>query len=438
MAITVPIPVWKQFYRVEKETAFGVSAATAEWPIGGNGGGANGKRDLAVTPGAVNLTPSVNNIFQQFSSGKRAMNQQAPVEGANSVEGTLEMPLYLELIDPIIQALMGTVVRTPTAGSAALASTAFASLATLDTQPDGTEVLKFVIASSTAASTAVINIIQNAVTVETITIGTSASSVDGDYYSKGAYDGSVNAITFTIAGTVTSGTVVVSGIDLVTNVFTVGTSAPPTLEIEEGGQPKSGSSSFFYNGVVISQLTFAFDRTALDGMVTCTATLASQLPVGATATTYLNDAKTFYHPLQGWTASIKKDGASFDKATAITFDIIANNNLFAVASGNQNPSGAFAGPIEVTGTITILPENSTEWDLFVGQTVGDYHITFTSPQDIVDSTKWSLLFEFSELFVENYVETVNEELFGADLTFRNTDDATDGVTKITAVSRMPV
>jgi hypothetical protein len=194
----------------------------------------------------------------------------------------------------------------------------------------------------------------------------------------------------------------------------------------------------FYAGMVVSQMNFAFDRTANDGMAVVTATVASELPSSATATTYGNDPKTYYHPLQGWTASITKGGASFDKMLSINFDVIANNNLFAIASGNQQPSGAYAGGLEVAGTMTILPEDSTEWDLLVGQTVGDYHLTFTSPNNIVDSTKWTLLFEFTELYVEDYQETVNDALFGADITFRTTDEASDGPVKITNTCRMPV
>jgi len=439
MATTVPIPSWKLFYRVAPETAYSTNAVTAEWNIGGNGGGAKGYRDCALNPDQTPIVFANNQVFQQYAAGKRPMNQQAPVEGAYTVEHSLEMPMYLELVDPFLHALMGSTARTPTAGAAALSSTAFASVATLDTQSDGTEVFKFVVASSTAASSAVINIIQSAATVETITIGTNASSVDGDYYSKGAYDGTSDAITFTIGGTITSGMVVVSGVDSNSNVHTLGTSAPPTLQIEEGGRPGSGSSSFFYAGCVVPSMTFSFDRTAADGMVAVSADIASEYPSVSTATTYSNDAKTYYHPLQGWTASITKAGAAFSKLQGASITIANANTLFAVSSGNQQPSGAFAGGAEVTGTLTVLAEDNTEFTAFDAQTVGDYEITFTSPQSIVDSTKWSLLFEFSETYFETLATTQGGDgLLATELAIRTTDDASDGIVKITSVNRMPV
>lgn len=439
MTAPVPLPIWKQFFRVAPESAFNTNTATADWNIGGNGGGATGWRDMAVIPGAVRMTPNVNNVFQEYASGKRAMNQQAPVEGPYSVEGSFEMPLYLELIDPFLYALMGTQTITPTAGSAALASSLWGSWSgqALDTQSNGTEQFKFVVTGSSAATSASVALIQSAATLETITIGTNASAVDGTYYTKGAYDGTSAAITLTTSGTV-DGNAVVSGVDLNTNVYTLSTSAPQTLKIEQAGQPMSASNSMFYNGVVIPSMTFAFDRTASDGMVTVTAPFMSRFPAATTAGTYANDAKTYYHPLQGWTASLTKDGAAFDKVVSCTFTITTNNALFVTSDGTQQPGGAYSGGAMVEGTLTILPEDATEWNLFTAQTVGDYHLVFTSPNNIVDSTPWTLTFEFSELYVANYVENVQDSLFGADITFRTTDDASDGIAKITNVCRMPV
>lgn len=437
MAVTVPKEFWKQFFRVQVESAFGSGGGSADWNIGGNGGGATGWRDAAVVPGSVRINPKETQIFSQYAAGHRPMNQQAPVPGGYAVTGSFEMPLFMELIDPFLRACLGSVARTPTAGSAAKASTAFASLADLDTQSNGSEVLKFVISSSSAASSAAINIIQSATTQETITIGTSGSAVDGDYYSKGAYDGSSAAITFSVDGTVTSGTVVVSGIDSNSNVFTLGTSNP-TLKIEEAGQPRSASNSGYYTGVAVPSLNFAFDRTALDGLVMCTAELESQFVADASAGTYGDDPKNYYHPLGGWTASMTLGGASYQKLVSADFTIAGNTHLFAIASGAQNPSGATFGAAEMTGTFNIIPEDATEWGYYVGQTVSDVHLTFTSPNNIVDSTPWTLLFEFTELYIEDYQENVDNDMFGAALQFRTLENASDGMVKVTAVTRMPV
>lgn len=437
MAAPDPKQLWEQFYRAQFETAFGAGGGTVDWNIGGNGGGATGWRDLPVVPGSVNITPTETQIFLELAAGKRAMNQQAPVPGAYETTGALEMPIILELFYPILRSVMGGVSNVETAGTAAKSSVAFASLATLDTQSDGTEVLKFVIASSTAASAAVINVIQSAVTVETITIGTSATSVDGDYYTKGAYDGSSAAITFSIGGTVTSGMVVVSGVDFVTNTFTMG-ATNPFMKLEEAGQPKSASNSGFYTGALFKDTELSFDRTALDGLWMTTANFASKFFAAASAGTFGSDAAKYYHPLGGWTASLTKGGSAFDKAVALTLLIDGGTEPFVVASGDQDIAGASYAGQQVSGTLTILPEDGTEWDAFVAQTVGDYHIIATSPQSIVDSTKWTMTIEMTKMYFETYVENPQNAMFGADVGFRPIEDSSDGIIKITTVTRMPV
>jgi hypothetical protein len=436
MAVPTPKPLFKQFFRIQAESSYGAGGGSADWNIGGNGGGTVGWRDLPVVPGSVNIEPVETAIFAEVATGKRAMNQQPPVGGLYDVTGSFEMPAFPELVDPILLGVMGGVARVETAGSAAKSAVSFASLATLDTQSDGTEVLKFVIASSTAASGASIDIIQNAVTVETITIGTNAGSVDGNYYSLGAYDGSVNAITFSIAGTVTSGMVTVSGVDFVTNTFTMA-DTNNSYKIEEAGQPRSASDSSFYTGAALVDAVFSFDKTAADGLLTLTTNFAAQFPASATVGTFGNHAALYYNPLAGWNVTFTKDGAAYDKVTTLDFTIHGGTELFQVASGDQNPGGLSYGSQWIEGTVGILAEDATEWNDFVGQTEADYHIIFTSPQNIVDTTKWTITIEATKLYLETYVEdTQQDNLFGASLGIRTVEDSSDGIVKITVVSRL--
>jgi hypothetical protein len=247
----------------------------------------------------------------------------------------------------------------------------------------------------------------------------------------------VNAITFSVDGTVTAGQVVVSGVDYVTNTFTMSTSNP-SMKIEEAGQPKSGSNSSFYTGALFKELTLAFDRTALDGLLTATPTFNSKFPTFATAGTYGNDAALYYHPLGGWTASLTKDGSAFDKVQTASLVIDGGTVPFVVASGDQDPAGASYADQQFSGTFTILPEDGTEWNDFVGQTEADYTLVFTSPSYIVDTTPWLITIEMTALYLETYVENAQEGMFGADLGIRTIDEATDGIIKITTRTRMPV
>ncbi len=171
--------------------------------------------------GDNNLNYLIPHIAPTISSGIRSAKTVTPVAGRQDPAlGQLAAPLMVETWDRTGIIHMGPPVRTPTAGAAALASTAWLSIATLDTQPGPTEQLSFTIASSTDATGAILSIIQDAVTVETIVIPDSVSSVDGVYYSKKGYDGTTDAITFTVAGTITAGTVTIAGILSTSSVFT--------------------------------------------------------------------------------------------------------------------------------------------------------------------------------------------------------------------------
>lgn len=437
------VGTFQRFWRVRSEASFNAASPEtgATWNIGGNGGGANGWFDLPVTRESDGLQPKSTIIYPSTAAGTRAMNTALPIAGAYPAElGTLEFAVYPELIDRILRAVFGSVSRTPTAGVAAKSSVAFASLATLDTQPNGTEQLVFTIASSTAASSAAINIIQGGVTQETITIGTNAGTVNGAYYSKGGYKGDVSAITFTVAGTVTDGMVVVSGIDKNTNVFTAG-STNPSLVIEQAGRPEadlgSGYSEYF-PGCVIPTLQLAYDRSAPDSLLMATATIMGLNPTTAAAGTYANDAAAYYRPFAGWTGSLTLDGGAWAEVVVANITIQPNTELYATSSGTQQPTGQIPGYFEVFGTMTILPADETQWAAYRAQTVQNVELTFTTPHYIVDTTAYTMLFEFTQFTIEDYTRNSQSMAQGAEIAFRTIYDSSDGPCKATVVSRIPV
>lgn len=439
----MPIASWKDFFRVRTEASFEDNQTTPatsklEWNHGASGG-ATGWMDLPVVKDNPGFQPKQVPIYPTIKSGVRAMNTALPIAGAHDPAlGTLDMVFYPELLDRILYTLFGGVARTPTAGAAAKSAVLFASLATLDTQPNGTEVLKFVIASSTAASSAVINIIQNAVTVESITIGTSASSVDGSYYSKGAYNGSVNAITFSVSGSVNAGTVTVSGVDYSTNVFTQ-SNTTPTLQIESGGRPEAGSgNSEFHSGVTIPTLVLTYDRNALDGLLMANATVQGLFPITAAAGTFANDAAAYYKPMTAWNAAVTVGGVAYAEVVSLNMTLQSNNALYNVSSGAQKPSGKTEGEWEVFGTMSILPADDTRWGDYKNNTVRNVAFDFLTPHYVVDTTPFRLLLQMTQLTFQDYTRTRPAPNLGADLAFRGIYNTTDsGSIKATTRCRMP-
>ena len=432
-------------YRSEASYAAAAPQTAANWNIGGNGGGANGFFELPVLKTAE-AQPKSPLIYPMTKSGSRHMHTALPVAGSNPPEqiGSYEFPIYPVLCDRLWRSVFGTVNRTETAGVAALASTAFASVATLDTQPATLEIFKFVIASSTAASSAAINIIQNGTIQETITIGTNAGTVNGSYYSKGGYDGSVNAITFSIAGTVTSGMVVITGIKYVTNVFTIANTTP-SLVFEQGGRLEAGSgNSEYFAGCVVPTLALNYARTDQQGLLMGNATILGQKPANATAGTYGNDAaKTWYRPFAAWTASLTLGGSPWLEVQAMTITLSPRTGLYEVSSGTQSPSGKIEGEFGIEGELTILPADNARFADYQAATARDINLTFTSPYMVNASTPFSLLFEIPQLTLGDYTRTqvaVGEAIAqGATVPFVGVyDSAHSGGVRMTSIDRLPI
>jgi len=433
---------WKRYWRISTEASADVAgpATKADWHIGGNGGGANGWMDLAISKDTDGLQFHPPLIYPTPAAGNRAMNTADPVAGAYVPElGSLPFFVYPELTDRILRAVMGGVSRAATAGVAALASTAFASVATLDTQPSTLEQLKFTIASSTAASAAAINIIQNGVTQETVTIGTNAGTVNGVYYSQNAYNGSVNAVTFSIVGTVTSGMVVVAGVTKNTNTFTWGTTNP-TLALEQGGRIEAGSgNSEYFTGVIVPQCSFSYDRSAPDGLLQGEMTLHGMNRATATATTFQNAPALYTRPFAGWTGSLTVDAVANLELAAATINLNNNNEIFAVSSGNQKASGAIEGEYEVMGELQLLPTDATRHADFLAATNRTLVLTFTTPYFITGTTPYTITMTFTRVFFGDYTRNRRGMVQAATVPFRGVYNATDaGACKIVVVSRMPV
>lgn len=434
----MPKSAFIEYMRCRVESAFEDNQTTPatsvkDWNLGG---GAGGWIDLPVIQDNPGLQPKSTQIYPALKAGVRAMNTSLPVAGAYGTElGSLDMPVFPELIDRPLYAIFGAVNRTLSAGTAALASTAFGSLAALDTQPTGAEQLRFTISGSTAATGAAINILVDGEVVETITIGTSGSNVNGVYWSKGGYAATV---TLTIAGTVTSGMVVVAGFQYSTNVFTQG-AISPTLQMEQAGRPEAGTgNSEYFSGIVIPTLGLSYDRAALDSLLMANLTIQGLPPLKAAAGSYKNDASAYYRPLASWTGAVEIDGVSYAEVVSANFTLQSNDAMTATSSGHQKPTGHVAGQWEMFGTMTILPDSDARWNDYLGATARNVVFNFVSPYMVNATTPYSFKIQMSQLTFGDYGRNRNGAALGAELSFRGIfNEADAGSVKVTTVGRMP-
>jgi hypothetical protein len=439
---------WKRYYRIsiEENPDDASPEAKGEWNIGGNLGGAYGWMDYPVSKDTDGLQFKIPPIYPTPMAGNPAMNTADPIAGAYSAElGSLPSAVWPEFIDRPLYVAMGGQAKVETAGSAALAATAFATLVSgavaLDTQSNGTEMLKFTVAGADDATAAVLQIKRGTTVLETITIGTKATSPNGVYYSKGAYNGTGSGNALSILATGAMGgtpTVAVAGVDYVTTTFSWASSRK-TLAIEQGGRQEAGSgNSEYFTGCILPTLAFNYDRAAADGLLLADATLQGMNRTAATAKTYQNDTAAYYRPFAAWAGAASIDGAASTEIVAASFTLQNNDSLYAVSSGLQKSSGKIPGEYEVFGELTVLPADETRWNDYINSVNRILVLDFKTPFYVVDTTPYQLQFTFSRVFLGDYNRNRQNMAQGAGLPFRAVYNATDvGACKVVKVDRMP-
>lgn len=440
---------WLPAIRVREESSYNAATpqTAREWWHRADValGGSTGWIDALDSLDGAGLQSNAPLIFPSGKVGARFMNNLPPVAGSRLPElGSLTLPVIPDMFVRWLAGIFATNTITPTAGIAAKSSVAFASLATLDTQPDSLEQLVFTIAASTAATGAIINIIQDAQTVESINIGTSGSSVNGVYYSKGAYDGSVNAITFSVAGTVTSGTVVVSGLDYTTHNFKFASTPAPSLVIEQRARVEEGSAnSEFFPGCKIPTCQLAFDRNTQDNLLLATLGIIGLAPTVATSTTYAGDAiagsDAVYLATAGWTGAIQIDDVANLEVVSANININSNDEIYSVASGTQSPTAAAEGLAEFTADLTVIPTDTTRWDDYQAATSRKIELEFLTPHLVNGSTPYQVKITANNVYVATYQRANQSAVQSATMTLRGVYNSTDaGPCQVDVRARMPI
>jgi len=431
-----------QYWRIRPGTTF--ADATPNLPVGDwNTTQGAGWCDVPADRDTTPLKFGETSIFPAVACGGRSLNVADPVAGLTNTElGGFAMAYYPELMHPWNDMMFGTTNKTstPTAGVAARASEALTGLAALDTQPDTDEVLVFTVGSSVTTSGVIISIIQSGVTVETITIpDETGGDADGAYYSKGGYDGTPNALTFSVAGTAVSALVVVSGVKYWTTEWKMSPTTPVGV-IEQGGRVEVDSTDSQYaTGAVVSGATLEYDRTAADGLLMFNPTILGNY-VSATKTSGCDgDAANFYRPMAGWNGLVSIDAVTNLEVQTCSIAINPTDEMVQVSSGSQSPSAKTEGYFEAVASITLVPADKTRFDASQAQTAENWALVFSSPYMVNASQAWVLTVDMSNAFYEEYTPATSGMVQSADITLRGVYDATDGGSiKFTQIDRRGV
>jgi len=417
---------WERFVNIAIEPSWGSDPTAGWWNQLGKW------IELPVQEGVGGLTFEETKIRPRAVAGKRSLDQMPPLDGAQVTGGTLDVLAIPDSLGWLLYAALGAESVSATADSNNSLLSAYdmsGGDTSLTSQPDATSVLALTVAS--LAGSGNITITGTDINDDSIS-ETIAVSADGTYYTRKMFK-SVVTDGVAIAAGITGGTLTIDGYNKYVHTFTCA-DTNPSLQIEDYGDPSAGSGkSWFYKGMVISELGLSFDVTDEGGILTLKPTFAGKTRTAASKTS----ARVSPHvPLAGWTASAN-NGSAFNKIISMDLTIKPNAGVYRAAVGSQSPAGAKYGGRLVEGTMRILVEDNTEYDKWAGNTLEDMVITFTSPELLSGSTYASLVLDLSAMYYETFPIEDADGIYAAATTFFTVEDATDNVVKATLTTCLP-
>lgn len=153
-----------------------------------------------------------------------------------------------------------------------------------------------------------------------------------------------------------------------THTFTVG-SHPPAISIQD----ENDIETYRYTGCMVSELTLTFN--AAEGLLSWSSTMVGKEKVDSPAEAIPAEATTA--PFRSWhlCAAIGAQdplGKILEGEITLSRDI----NLHFTDCGSQWAGTAFAGPLEVTGRVTIFFDSASDYDRYIDKDQEAFSLTW--------------------------------------------------------------
>lgn len=430
-------PTFQRYLRLARESAWGSSPTGVG--VEYNAGGA--AFSVLTTSPLGALKKAEAKLRTAGATGRRSQDQHAPLSGGHHSEGQLDIPFVSSYGGLLLRTALGAGSASDTADAAVLAATALgASPQTINsgiTNPTATKYpyLKITFDLTGAATFGATGSVVITGTDdldqtigETVTFGAKGAAVDFIVYSQRRYK---TVVALVITGFVAgggSGTVAVDGLVKTTHVHTCADTSG-SLTAEEFGDPSAGvGNSWVYNGLVLPELTLAFDAMQEEALFVASLGLQGKYPV---ATAQTANVITPLQPWAAWTAAVTKGGSAYARLQSANIKLALGSRTFRAAVGSQQPAGALHGGrlVEISGSLIV--ENDDEYSAWKNNTVGDFAFNFVSPFKCTDAENESLTLDFDEMFFATLEPKEADGMIVADFTAYVKENASSNVIKAT-------
>lgn len=414
--------IWSNTFAMGKEASYSTAPVNTlpQW-AGGN------YHFMPVTDFSVIEVPAKGEI--SAVSGFREMNVFAPIMGNAWSAGDFGGPVFPGSLGALLMATFGQVSSVQTEDGANPLGTdadiSDASGVITVANPTGSAFLELAITSAagTAMSILVSGTTPNGDAVSE-TIPVTLDSGDLTAYTRYSYTG---AITMVSTG-FSSGAITVDGYTQAVHTFTLADDPVSYTGINLGDVGRDSGNAGFLGGGLITALGLEFDNGAEANSFNYTASWMGEAPTYASAPTLFVPLEK---PMAAWNAALTLDTVAY-KVHAGSIDIATGNDLIWAADGLQGPTFPIGGPFAAPGSLTILPEDETDWDYLRDNTEVDIHMTFANPFDLLAAgVSKTLLLEMTRTYFMTGTETDVQGAQAIDMNFTPIRDNSDGSLKAT-------
>lgn len=413
--------VWKDVAAIGRESAFGTSpSGTLPYHLGGS--------YFMLPVEQHSLAGKIDKTNPASRTGYREANAYAPVVGTRRVEGTVQGDVFPDALGALLYAALGACNSTRTADAAnPLNTEADISLGISPiTNPTTSAFLQFVITSAAGSnmSLTIVGVTANGDTmteVLPVTLSSGAATV----YSRYSYD----TITSITPAGFTAGALTLNGYVSAAHVFTLADTPVSYSIINKGDPGCSSSQQATYAKCVLRSLRLDADAGAGATRLTYNADWIGQYGTYATASTLYPSVDK---PLAGWNMGVLRNGAAYYHIVRLTMQISTGNNVVWTADSSQDPRYAIGGQFAVTGQMTLVMEDGTDWNLFANNSESNFEITFSNPYDLLAAgTEKQVLFELTRLYFTNAQKQDYQAAQAIQADFTTVRDASDGALRVT-------
>jgi hypothetical protein len=421
---------------IAREDVYGVAPSLSANPYYWQGG--------PWVPITVSGTPDLwdrqATIFPEGRAGSRARYNRRPVVGRRWSDGDFSFDVTMDFLPLIVYGALGSMSSNsvPSTNGASMlelepvAAATSKSIVLVNQPGDGGAILQIYVGSTSAPGWVNVQGVDSD--------GFSASEIisftsSGSLYTRTSFS-AIGASSIT-AWSDNDATISINGIKYFQHIVSVNGSSNPTFSIQSMGDPSAGATSRMrvFGGMLVTEFELSTPAEARDGLITGSVSWEGR----PTATCDLTDlpAVSAVRVWPAWTLSLTRDSVPFEKALDLTLSYTAGNRNYRTAVNQQGPQGAFFGSNMLEGSMRLLFNDESEYEVWSGASSNRMVATWTSPYKLSTGVFQKMTASLTELYYSEVSRGEDSDMQILEVDVQSINSAEDGILKMEFLNNIP-